>query len=213
MLDADDELTPNSIEARVLAANEYIGATGVKPQLVYGDHLDTKFARLRGYAFPYLCKELSLCQTSTIMLGRECIAYLPVLKINNSDDRIVLAVGERFHVLHSGAAVAIYHNHSSPTRLTNKAKNVFEGVYKIVRDYQVHIIREQGVKRLLWWWLRILRAGVRYQIIVAGAKITPSHIFVGRVKRFVLRIYRKLLTYVGAVLDSLIKKQFDYDFY
>ena len=88
-----------------------------------------KFARLRGYVFPYLCKELCLCQTSTIMLGRECIPCLPVTDNPwNTDDEIVLAIGKHFHVLHSGAVVTIYHSHDSPTRMSNNAKRMFEGV-------------------------------------------------------------------------------------
>ena len=52
LLDADDELTPNSIEARVVAANEYEKATGIKPQLVYGDHPNTEFAKFARLCLP-----------------------------------------------------------------------------------------------------------------------------------------------------------------
>jgi glycosyltransferase involved in cell wall biosynthesis len=51
LLDADDELTPRSIEARIVAANAYEKATGAKPQLVYGDHDNAKFMRLEGSCF------------------------------------------------------------------------------------------------------------------------------------------------------------------
>jgi glycosyltransferase involved in cell wall biosynthesis/SAM-dependent methyltransferase len=214
LLDADDELTPNSIEVRVLAANEYIKTTGVKPQLVYGDHTDAKFSRLKGYAFPYLSKELCLCQTSTMMLGRECVPYLPDVRTNNSDDQIVLAVGKRFHVLHSGAVVTIYNSHDSPTRLTNNPKMTFNGVCKLVRDQRTNIVREHGVSRLLLWWLRILKAFVRYRLIVVSTRITASQpTLVGQYKKFMLRLYRKGLASIHVVLKSFLVKHFDHDFF
>jgi glycosyltransferase involved in cell wall biosynthesis len=49
LLDADDELTPDSIQVRLAAAQEYKMATGVIPQLVYGD-LASVSGRPPGYA-------------------------------------------------------------------------------------------------------------------------------------------------------------------
>jgi hypothetical protein len=100
-LDADDELTPNSIECRITKAANYQRSTGVKPQLIYGDLVNYRFADMKGYVFPYLCRELCLCQTSTIMLGAESIPHFPKSTNGyNTDDEIVLAVGKLFHVLH-----------------------------------------------------------------------------------------------------------------
>jgi glycosyltransferase involved in cell wall biosynthesis len=210
LLDADDELTPNSIEARVVAANEYEKASGIKPQLVYGDHVGTKFARLKGYVFPYLCKELCLCQTSTMMLGKECISYLPVSTCWNTDDEIVLAIGKHFHVLHSGVTVAIYHTHSSLTRMSNDPKRMFEGVCQLVRDHRADIINSQGIKRLLYWRLRVLKAFVNYQVLVATARISASQPTLGSwCQSFLLRVYRRGLMQMNLPLTSFVRRHFD----
>jgi len=149
LLDADDELTPNSIEARLVAAREYQNETGIKPQLVYGDQRDAQFAKVRGYIFPYLCKELSLCQTSTIMLGKECIAYFPRYgSRGNTDDEIVISIGRHFHVLHCGATVAIYKKHDSASRMSNDPKHVFISICELVRGHRADVIREQGRTRM-----------------------------------------------------------------
>src|SRR5260370_39322996 len=106
------------------------------------------------------------------MLGRECLPHLPVTNNPwNTDDEIVLAIGKHFHVLHSGAVVTVFHQHNSLTRMSNNPKKMFEGVYQLVRDHRADIIREQGIRRLLLWWLRVLKAFVQYQVAVTSAKI------------------------------------------
>jgi glycosyltransferase involved in cell wall biosynthesis len=214
LLDADDELTPNSIEARVVAANAYMDATGVKPQLVYGDLEGKKFTRLRGYAFPYLCKELCLCQTSTIMLGRECISHIPVKDTYNTDDEIVLAISQHYHILHSSAIVTIYHSHNSPTRMSSNARKVFDGVCDLVRTHRADIVREHGIGRLLLWWLRILKTFVRYQVILTSAQIAalPST-FAKPYRRFLLRVYRRCLTHIDILLKSFLGMHFEHDLF
>jgi glycosyltransferase involved in cell wall biosynthesis len=210
LLDADDELTPNSIEARLLAADKYRQATGVKAQLIYGDLEGGKFTRLRGYAFTYLCKELCLCQTSTIMLGRECISHIPIEAGHNTDDELVLSIGRHFHVLHSGTVVAICHTHNSPTKMGNNARKCFEGVWDLVRAHRSDIMREHGVGRLFLWWLRTLKAFLRYQIIVANQQITASE---QRLLRLLFRIYRRALSYIEAALKSFLRLYFDSDYF
>ena len=166
LLDADDELTANSIQVRLAAAQEYRMATGVIPQLVYGDLASVKFKCLRGYSFAYVCKELSLCQTSTMMLGTECVPHIPVKKIYHTDDEIVLAIARRFHVLHSGAAVAVMHEHNTPTGRKSNPWRVFAGVRELVRAHRSDILKEHGITCLLFWQLRIARAFVEYLIVV-----------------------------------------------
>jgi glycosyltransferase involved in cell wall biosynthesis len=210
LLDADDELTPNSMKARIVAANAYKDATGVKPQFVYGDLEGLMFTRLKGYSFPYLCKELSLCQTSTIMVGRECISDIPVKDTYNTDDEIVLSIGRKHHVLHSGVTVAIYHPHNSPTRMSNNARNVFKGVCDLVCTHRADIVREHGSGLLLLWWLRILKSYTRYQIIATAEQIThceEKHL------RFLLRIYRRGLRFIEVALKSLLRRHFDCDYF
>lgn len=214
LLDADDELTPNSIEARVSAANHYEKVTGVQPQLVYGDQKDgTKFARVSGYVFPYLCKELCLCQTSTILLGRKCIPYIPVTTNPwNTDDEIVLAIGKHFHVMHSGADVAIVHAHSSPTRMTNP-KRMFIGVRQMVWQHRADIICEHGIRRFFLWGLRVLKVFMNYQLALANAQIQAQSHLVGAPQRFLWRVYRKGLLWSYRPLIDFLAKHFDTDYF
>jgi len=216
LLDGDDQLLPNSIEVRITAAIEYKRATGVTPQLVYGDHYEgAQFPRLKGYVFPYLCKELCLCQTSTMMLGRGCLTHFPAVdRPFNTDDQIVLAIGKRFHVLHSGAAVTVCHTHTSPTRMSNNNKNVFDGVCELVRDYSTDIVREQGKRRLLLWRVRILKAFINYKVALANARIAAlQSTFGNRCQRFVLRVYRKGLIQISLLLRSFLRNHFEHDFF
>lgn len=214
LLDSDDELPPKSIEARIVAAMEYNEATGVKAQLVYGDLETVKFARLKGYVFPYLCKELCLCQTSTIMLGRECLSHFPLNNPFNTDDEIVLAVGKHFHVLHSGAVVAIYHSHDSPIRMANNARKAFEGVCELVRDHRADIVREHGKRRLLLWRVRILKAFINYNIVLVNTKISALQLTItDRCQRAILRLYRMSLVLLRLLLTSFLKRHFQYDYF
>jgi glycosyltransferase involved in cell wall biosynthesis len=209
LLDADDELTSNSIEARLVAVTEYNKVTGVKPQLVYGDHPQGKFPRLEGHIFSYLCKELCLCQTSTMMLGQECISYIPREGSTYcTDDEIVLAIGKYFPVLHSGATVAIYHEHDNPTRMGNNAKKRFEGVRELVRGHRADIAQEWGIKYLFLWRLRILRSFVRYQAKVMSAQIASPQF---RNWRFLLRLYRLGLLCSEIPLRFFLQMHFDRD--
>jgi glycosyltransferase involved in cell wall biosynthesis len=210
LLDADDELTPNSIKARVVAANAYKEATGVKPQFVYGDLEGVTFTRLKGYSFPYLCKELSLCQTSTIMLGKECIPDIPVKDTYNTDDEIVLSIGRKHHVLHSGVTVAIYNSHGSPTRMSNNARKVFEGVCDLVRAHRADIVQEHGSGLLLLWWLRIVTSYIRYQIIDSNERLAAPQ---QKYPRFLLRAYRRGLSYIEVSLKSFLRLHFECDYF
>src|ERR1700687_5339672 len=175
LLDADDELTPASIESRISAANRYQELTGVTPQLVYGDQFLAnegrimRFTALHGNAFQFLSRELCLCQTSTIMLGKDCLPYFPLCRNDwNTDDEIVLAIGKRFPILHSGGVVAIYHEHNSPTRMSNDARRIFRGIFGLVRDHQGEILKAHGISRLLLWYLRIVKAFCALHIDLAN---------------------------------------------
>lgn len=172
LLDADDELTFNSLEVRLVAAQDYRATTRVMPQLVYGDLPTRKFKYLRGYSFAYICKELSLCQTSTMMLGTGCTSDIPAKNIYHTDDEIVLAISRKFHVVHCGAVVAVCHEHNSPSGRKSSPRRVFEGVCELVRAHRADILREHGIACLLFWRLRIARAFVEYLIIVNRRKQT-----------------------------------------
>ena len=179
LLDADDELTPDSIERRIDAAGRYHTETGEWPQLVYGDLYWNEvapgrmahFKVLRGRGFRFLCRELSLCQTSTIMLGREAISHFPeVTNPYNTDDEIVLAVGKHFPLVHAGTPVAVVHAHASPTRMTNSLLLKFRGIRQLVQNHRADIVREHGRRHLFLWRLRIVRAFLEWQNEWAGRK-------------------------------------------
>jgi glycosyltransferase involved in cell wall biosynthesis len=218
LLDADDELTPNSVRARIDAANSYVAETGVTPQLVYGDHDATRFVRLRGNSFRYLCRELSLCQTSTIMLGKECIPSLPISDNPwNTDDEIVLGIGKGFHILHSGAVVTKYNSHNSRTRMSGDPRKVFMGVRQLVHDHRADILREHGLWWLFLWRLRVLRAFLRYQIAMANSTINRSTASSSELtrewRRQPWRAYRKGLRYCQDALSRFLSKYFVHDYF
>jgi hypothetical protein len=210
LLDADDELTFHSVRSRLDAAQEYGKVTGVKPQLVYGDLSNVRFKRLSGYSFAYVCKELSLCQTSTMMLGAECIAYIPVKNIYHTDDEIVLAISRRFHILHSGAVVAIMHDHDTPTGRKRNPRRVFEGVCILVRCHRADILKEHGITCLALWQVRIARSFVEYLIASHRRAVSVNETFARRASR---KIYRLGLTSIDSSLRVILGIYFDNVFF
>jgi hypothetical protein len=149
------------------------------------------------------------------MLGKECVPFFPTATTrNNSDDRVVLAVGERFHILHCKNAVTVYHSHNSPTKVTNNPKAVFEGVYRLVRDYRAKIVQVHGAKLFLLWRLRVFKAFVRYQIVASSAIIAGSpSTFVGQCQSGVLRFYRMGLRCLHFALRRFLKRYFQHDYF
>jgi glycosyltransferase involved in cell wall biosynthesis len=172
LLDADDELTPDSIERRVDAALDYRNVHGEWPQLVYGDlywerikpGAICRFKQIVGRDFPFLTRELSLCQTSTILLGRRALEVFPEpTNPYNTDDEIVLCVGKHFAVVHAGVAVTVTHAHDSDTRMSNSSLRRLRGISQLVRDHRRDIVRHHGVRRLMLWQLRVLRAWIEWR--------------------------------------------------
>lgn len=219
LLDADDELTPDSIERRVEAASNYYVHAGEWPQLVYGDlywgavasSRIGHFKTLQGREFRFLSRELSLCQTSTIMLGSEAIAVFPeVMNPYNTDDEIVLAVGKRFPLVHAGVPVAVVHAHASPTRMTNNLHLKFRGIRQLVRNHRQDIVREHGLRQLLLWRLRILRALLEWQKEWAEkrtARVGDGS--VAKILRFLYWLYGRLACKVHFRLTSWLESRFE----
>lgn len=220
LLDADDELTKDSVECRLVAAERHHRATGEWPQLVYGDLYRnargpgaiSRYKVLEGRAFGFLARELSLCQTCTIMLGRDAILGLPDLRNPyNTDDEIVLAVGKHFAVTHAGVPVAVAYDHASPTRMSNNAARRFVGITQLVWHHRGDILREHGVGLFLLWWLRILRALTEWQIEWAG-RLADTSAVRGHWKAVLvwpMRLYGALGESVHAGLTSFLKKRFE----
>jgi glycosyltransferase involved in cell wall biosynthesis len=212
LLDADDELTPHSIEARVTAAQEYKRTTGITPQFIYGDLSNVKFTFLRGYSFPYVCRELSLCQTSTMMLGRESVQYIPVKHIYHTDDEIVLAISKIFHLVHCGEAVAICHEHNSPSGRKNNPWRVFEGVCELVRAHRTEIRAEHGLLCLFFWKLRIAKTFIGC-LILENRRMASPQSKVAPFRRVLLRFYRSSLIIANLPLSYCVGMYFDNVFF
>jgi glycosyltransferase involved in cell wall biosynthesis len=210
LLDADDELRSDSLENRITAARNYYEANSILSQLVYGDLDVMRFTRLEGYVFPFVCKELCLCQTSTIMLGKAALSYFPMTENWNTDDEIVLSIPKHFHVLHCGQVVTRYHRHADPSRMSNNKKKVFQWVYQLVRDHRNDIVRIHGIRRLILWYIRVLRAFLNYQISVSGeivARTESGPVYAA------LRAYGKCLSQARGLLDVCLKTRFDLHYF
>ena len=166
--------------------------------------------RLKGYAFPFLSRELCLCQTSTMMLGKECLLYFPVETGWNTDDEIALTIGKHFDVLHSGAYVSIYHMHNSPTKMSSNTKNHCRSVRELVIRRHNDIFRNHGFSYILLWRLRIVRAFVRYHIGQANSRIDSMARGWGR---NCWRAYRRFLSYFERTLTRLLREYFVLDYF
>jgi len=220
LLDADDELTPISIASRVEAATRYEFESGTLPQLVYGDHiqqpsgLTTQFWRLRGYAYPFVCKELCLCQTSTIMLGKKALPLFPVADGWTTDDYIVLAISKQYPILHCDATVAIYHSHNSETRMSNSAKKRFLGVLKLVRDNRRDVLRVHGIHRLLLWYLRVLRSYCDYRLSTIDEFLNyPKTTLLSTFAKLPIRASRRALLLVRELINRYLLDKFDLHYF
>lgn len=216
LLDADDQLTPDSLEYRLHAAQEFLQSHGELPGLIYGnlDRVTSAkkvrreyFKPIKGHDLPYLLKELSLCQTSTIMLSKQATAKVFGIKnVYNTDDEIVLAVAKEFPLLHCGETVTVAHDHESPSRMTGNAFRRLRGITQLVRHHQFNILRTHGLKRLFLWYLRVFRVGLEWQMqiysqsILSGYATEPSK---------TKEAYRNLLISWHRKLSKYLKEQFE----
>lgn len=221
-LDADDELTPNSIADRISVLKK---RKGEQPGLIYGhvyvnrvsDKSLVKFRALDGHCYPYLCKELSLCAQIVMMVRRDCFftSGFPSAEFPSStDDDMVLTVAKHFPVACVDKPVAIIHGHDSPTRMTNNPLRVARGVAMLVSKYRKDVVRHHGRRYLVLWWLRIARAYLSAEIQRLTEKRKnaihlPSNLRVRSLVRVRLRILGKLFR----VLDRFLRRHFDYIYF
>jgi glycosyltransferase involved in cell wall biosynthesis len=162
-LDADDELTPDSICSRIYNAT----LSNLNPGLVYGDIYlggrtkDALFRlkELHGHEYPWLCRELSLCPYSAMMIRKDCFettGYPDRHFPSWQDDDMVLTIAKVFPVFHCGSSVAIMHSGSD--RITSDWSRLARGCQLMVRKYRDDILAHHGYFRLFLWYLRIVRA-------------------------------------------------------
>ena len=196
-LDSDDELVPTSIETRLRS----VGTGAAAPGLVYGDVLIEsrgrerliRYARHYGLVFPWLCRELSLCPYSAMMVRAACFgsvglpdSALPAWQ----DDAMVLLIGKEFPLAHCGEAVAIMH--AGDGRISSDSRRLAQGCAALVAEYRSDIVKHHGYSRLALWNLRILRARLiaRYRETV-DATDSPVHSW--RLRRVAVSLYCRVL--------------------
>ena len=227
LLDADDELTDQSVERRIEEIERFLCVSGELPGLVYG-HLYInsarsdgilKFAEVSGNVYPYLCRELSLCQTSTMLLNATCFSEDASPSLGNpwySDDELVLFVAKRFSVACVAFPVAIYHTHESPTRTTNDPYRIAKGVAMLVRDHRDDILHYHGYARLVLWRLRVTRAYLEAEYRTGSAMRLheASRRFplfpLGWVLKVVGSLYWLILRVAEKCLALYLRRHFDY---
>ncbi|MFZ4855395.1 MAG: glycosyltransferase family 2 protein [Desulfuromonadaceae bacterium] len=160
-LDSDDELLPDSIEKRLqsLISSHFTEA------LVYGDVVRKgkvdKFESLRGYNYPYLLKELSLCPYSAMLIPKCCFSVtgLPEKDFPSwQDDDMALTIGKHFPLLHCGVPVAIMNVDSDG--ISRNRRTVVEGCRRIVAKYSSDILETHGRFRFFCWQVRIIRGEI-----------------------------------------------------
>ena len=214
-LDADDELPADSIRHRaqvlgkgcehtaLIYGDTYIGAEGAK--LV-------KFKQLDGHSYSWLCKELSLCPYSCMMVRKKAfdtVGYPDADFPSWQDDDMVLTIGRAFSVRHCGTPVAIMHRVSGS--ITSNGRRVAEGCQRMVKKYARDILRHHGYFRLMLWKARIVRAyllascqEIENRGKRAGATVNRRGAVAPR------SIYCGVLFYLAEVLTNYLKQHFDH---
>lgn len=161
-LDTDDYLTQDSILFRVqLFENKNIG-------MVYGNAIcETRNKRIKWIYTDikkeklnqkkYLMQELSLCQQNTIMVRSTVFQKIGLLDEKQkgwTDDGLVVAVGMRYPILHSGKFVAVIRK--SKECMTSDKWNMYYGCKIMVKQYKKQIIRYTSFGRYLLWKFRLV---------------------------------------------------------
>jgi glycosyltransferase involved in cell wall biosynthesis len=226
-LDADDELTGASLEVRLNAAAQHAGQN---LGLVYGHvYLEREAPEtllrnrlLDGDCYPYLCKELSLCQQITMLVRRDVFqtaGYPGPEFISSSDDDMLLTVAKTYPILGVDYPVAIIHNHAGQTRITNDGFRVARGVSLLVQKYREDILRYHGRFRLGLWWLRVARAYLRAEYLGGGVSmlekarqdlpVFPQGLLLG----VLVFIYKGMLLLSRKSLSWYLRRHFDYLFF
>jgi len=223
-LDADDEFTQKSIEYRVetLERNK-----DLNPGLVYGhvymeeESEETLFRNpvLNGYVYPFLCRELSLCQQIVMMIRRECFetAGFPDLRFPSCmDDDMIMTIAKHFTVVCADKPVAIIHLHKSESRITNDYFRVINGIKMLVNKYKDDIVKYHGYFYLGLWQLRIvadyMRAegmmGAPYYLVEASKNMSNP---LSKNLLYVLGYISKHVLFIGfKVLRGFLKRYFEY---
>lgn len=160
-LDSDDYLTDDSILCRVKLFYEN------NVVMVYGNAfceigkertkwVFTDIKRENLNQKKYLMQELSLCQQNTIMLRTSVFKKIGLLDEEQNgwtDDGLVVAIGMRYHILHSRKFVAVVRKNKKS--MTSDKWNMYLGCKIMVNRYKKQIIKYASYKRYLLWKIRL----------------------------------------------------------
>ncbi len=174
-LDADDELTHDSLSSRLDVISNY--SEPDKLGFIYGHVYVQKDSGLKliknklisGYQYPYLTKELSLCQQIVLLVRRETLinsGYPTFILPYATDDDMIMSLAKISEIAYTEKPVAIIHLHESVGRMSNNLKQVAIGTKGLINKYSHDIIQYHGYSRLLLWKIRLLRRYVEAEIQV-----------------------------------------------
>lgn len=157
-LDSDDELTPNSISDRISVS---LNSKDINT-VIYGDIIMNgeirKFVQKKGYIYPYLLKELSICPPNAILIRKICFNKSghpdKGMETWEDDDRM-LKLAKYFPVAHTKAIVARQYT-SSDSASIDQTRNLL-GLKNMLLKYGNEILEHHGYFRLFLWKIRILR--------------------------------------------------------
>lgn len=196
-LDADDELTPNSLSSRldVIQKHTYPNKLGFVYGNVYveveGGLKLIKNKLISGYQYPYLTKELSLCQQIVVLVRKQYLldsGYPTVYLPSSTDDDMILTLAKRYEIGYTTDPVAIIHLHDSTSRMTNNLDRVADGTAILIAKYKQDIIHYHGYARLMLWYLRLFRRRLEAEIGRGHNIVTTSFLkVVYQVLQFVVR--------------------------
>lgn len=160
-LDTDDYLLEDAIACRVeVFRNNHVA-------MVYGNNCYESGKRKFKVNFPdiekeklsqkrYLMQELALCQQNTIMLRTSVFKRMGLLDEEQkgwTDDEIVVAVGMRYPIMHSGKYISVIR--SSEISMTSNKWNMYFGCKTMVNRYKNQIIKYASLGRYLIWKIRL----------------------------------------------------------
>lgn len=202
-LDTDDYLTEDSIACRVEVFKENNVA------MVYGDMVCETGRRKTKCIFPdlrkeklnqkkYLMQELSLCQQNTIMVRTAVFQKIGLLDEEQhgwTDDGLVVAVGMRYPIAHSGKFVTVVRK-SEVSMIGNKW-NLYFGLKILLDRYKRQIIQHASLLRYLLWKIRLFS-------LYCFAK--ESSLPEGSVKRL---FWEKLHVYIRTMIWPFFRSHFE----
>jgi len=214
-LDADDELLADSIRVRVAALR-----TGEQAALIYGDtYLGEasdklfQFKQLDGLSYSWLCKELSLCPYSCMMIQKKAfsvVGYPDAHFPSWQDDDMALTIGRAFPVRHCGAPVTIMHRASGS--ITTNRRRVAKGCRLMVKKYARDIVQCHGYFRLMLWQARIVRAYLLAfsQENLENRRLCIRTTVVQQSAAVIHSVCYGVLSYLADVLTHYLSRHFDH---